>query len=287
MDHVSTIGTSCLNCGAALDGPYCSHCGQRDVPPTPHVHELLHDALEEFLHFDGKIVQTIRTLITRPGALTCDIVAGRRARYIAPLRLYLTCSLLYFVIAAASPTRNASITFTSSRGGVTTRVQRASDLSEEDRRRLLDGVSKAPTLLQPLIHRLLEDPAGLQRDVFAAWPKALFVLVPAFAVIVALFYRRRHFIEHMYFALHLHAFAFLAMTASAVVAFAHVRPLAIAVGVGVLLWIPIYVHLAFRRVYGGTHFVTALKETGVGLLYAVASVPALLVAALWAASHPH
>ena len=93
---MATVGTTCLNCGAALDGPFCARCGQKAVHPKPTLHELLHDALEEFLHFDGKIVQTLRTLVTRPGQLTVDVVSGRRARYIAPLRLYLTVSVLFF-----------------------------------------------------------------------------------------------------------------------------------------------------------------------------------------------
>ncbi|HMD35600.1 MAG TPA: DUF3667 domain-containing protein, partial [Vicinamibacterales bacterium] len=109
---MATVGTTCLNCGAALDGPFCARCGQKAVHPKPTLHELLHDALEEFLHFDGKIVQTLRTLVTRPGQLTVDVVSGRRARYIAPLRLYLTVSVLFFVVAALSPPRGIQVTVT-------------------------------------------------------------------------------------------------------------------------------------------------------------------------------
>ena len=31
----------------------------------------------------------------------------------------------------------------------------------------------------------------------------------------------------------------------------------------------------------------ALKETGVSVLYALASIPAVLIAAIWVGSHPH
>jgi hypothetical protein len=292
VDHaVATIAPTCLNCGAALDGPYCAQCGQKAVPPKPAVHELLHDALEEFLHFDGKIVQTLRTLIARPGQLTVDVVAGRRARYIAPLRLYLTISVLYFLVAAASPTRNNIQIRTAPPGasGISTSFGAGRAMTDDEKQQLLEAADAGavPRVLVPLVKRVVEDPVGLQRDVFAAWPKALFVLLPVFAVIVALFYHRRHFVEHLYFALHIHAFAFLAMMASPLAALTHVRWLAISVGVGVLIWIPTYVHLAFKRVYGETHLVTMLKETGVGFLYSIASIPAIFAAALWVASHPH
>src|SRR3954467_4515773 len=120
--HAAPIGSPCLNCDAVLQGPFCAHCGQKAVHPKPSLRELLHDALEEFLHFDGKIVQTLRTLVTRPGQLTADVIAGRRVRPTAPPPLYLTVRLLFFVVAAASPPRNDNLVTISSptRGGIST-----------------------------------------------------------------------------------------------------------------------------------------------------------------------
>ena len=93
----------CLNCGSPLSGQFCAACGQRDVPPYPSVRELAIDAISEFSGWDGRLSQTLRTLIRRPGALTREFLEGRRARYISPLRVYLTASLVYFVVAAAAP----------------------------------------------------------------------------------------------------------------------------------------------------------------------------------------
>jgi hypothetical protein len=290
VDHqVATISTMCLNCGAALDGPFCSHCGQRAVAPKPTLHELLHDALEEFLHFDGKVVQTLRTLVTRPGQLTVDIIAGRRARYIAPLRLYLTVSVLFFVVAALSPSGGLKVRRVEpGSSGISVGLKTGGEMTAEEKRQLLEAAdTQGPRFLRPLVHRVIEDPVGLTNGVFAAWPKAMFVLLPVFALIVALFYRRRHFVEHMYFALHIHAFAFLAMTVTVAIGLAHIAWLSVALGGAVLVGIPVYVHLAFKRVYGDTHILTIVKETGVGFLYTLAAIPAIFIAALWAASHPH
>jgi uncharacterized protein DUF3667 len=41
---------------------------------------------------------TLRLLLFRPGALTAEYFLGRRARYLAPLRLYLTSTLLFFFL---------------------------------------------------------------------------------------------------------------------------------------------------------------------------------------------
>src|SRR3954469_10832549 len=88
----------CLNCDAALSGPFCSMCSQRAVPPHPTARELAGDAFAEFSGWDGKFAGTIRTLIAKPGELTRQWLAGRRVRFIAPLRLYLTASLVYFLV---------------------------------------------------------------------------------------------------------------------------------------------------------------------------------------------
>ena len=165
--------TTCLNCGSPLSGPFCSKCGQRASPPHPALHDLLHDALHELVHWDGKIVETVRCLVTRPGALTCHVLEGRRARYISPVRLYLTCSLIYFLLAAAAPGQGASFGLSVKRPGVNASVKTraATGQTEEDRRQILAAIPAAPRLLQPLMRRSVEDPQGLQRDAFGAWPK--------------------------------------------------------------------------------------------------------------------
>src|SRR3954471_8943573 len=93
----------CLNCGAPLAGPFCSECGQRDIPPYPSTRELAVDAISEFSGWDGRLASTIRALVTKPGMLTLEFLEGRRVRYISPLRLYLTASVIYFLLAAGAP----------------------------------------------------------------------------------------------------------------------------------------------------------------------------------------
>lgn len=95
--------SACLNCGAPLDGRFCPECGQRDIPPYPSVRELATDAFAEFSGWDGRLAATLRGLVEHPGLLTREFLEGRRARYISPVRLYLTASVVYFVLAASAP----------------------------------------------------------------------------------------------------------------------------------------------------------------------------------------
>src|SRR5688500_4698078 len=94
----------CLNCGAALDGKFCADCGQRDIPPYPTVRELAHDAVADFSGWDGRLAATLRALVQLPGFLTRERPAGRRARYVAPVRVQLTAGVLY--LRSPAPARN-------------------------------------------------------------------------------------------------------------------------------------------------------------------------------------
>ena len=84
----------CLNCGAELRGRYCHECGQAEQDQRLPLKALAHVVVHEVAHVDHKILHTLRLLVCRPGALTEDFLAGRRARHVRPLRLYLVMSFL-------------------------------------------------------------------------------------------------------------------------------------------------------------------------------------------------
>lgn len=296
----------CLNCGASLSGPFCAECGQRDIPPYPSVRELAVDAVSEFSGWDGRLASTLRALIERPGMLTHEFLEGRRARYISPLRLYLTASLIYFLVAAAAPdlrigaASRGTTSIAGIRVGVTipakgaaqSRPERVAEaasgalgeqrpMTAAERDAALKDIAKAPPVLQPFFRRVVEDPRGFKRGLIETMPKMLFALLPLFAGIVAIFYRGRKYPEHLYFAIHLHAFVFLALAMTELLKFTRVPALAAAASVVAMIWIPVYATLAFRRVYGGSLGRTIVKELGIGAIYAIVSGIALVIMLYW------
>lgn len=90
----------CRNCGAALGGQYCAACGQRSRVRLISLWELIKEATGNLTDLDSRIWRTLRPLFFRPGLLTREYLAGRRARYIPPFRLYLILSLVFFVLAS-------------------------------------------------------------------------------------------------------------------------------------------------------------------------------------------
>src|SRR3982751_6241204 len=88
--------THCENCDAPLAGRYCAQCGQAAIDYRRSFRHVIIDVLDSFLNWDSKFFATIAWLIVRPWYLTNEFLAGRRVRYLHPLRLYLLASILFF-----------------------------------------------------------------------------------------------------------------------------------------------------------------------------------------------
>jgi len=88
----------CANCGSALDGEYCSACGQRHEPRLHTVAHFAAEAFESISHADSRLWKTLWYLLSRPGFLTREFFEGRRVRYLPPFRLYLVISVVFFLV---------------------------------------------------------------------------------------------------------------------------------------------------------------------------------------------
>lgn len=252
----------CKNCGIEGTGDYCAQCGQKyHIHIDPTFHDLVHDTIHEFLHLDGKIFQTIFTLFRYPGKLTREFLDGRRLRYINPIRLYLTMSLLYFILSAVSYGLGDIVSkeFTEPPPDVNkmieeqfAKVEDKEDSSEaqkeihkETLKKIKEETKKAAKAIEDAtkengdstngvtmnletgtfidqkfkewtpvfnkgIKRLNEDPSEYKRIYSASIAKALFLLMPIFALILSLLYWRhkRRYPQYLYFSIHYHAALF-------------------------------------------------------------------------------
>jgi hypothetical protein len=93
--------THCENCGAPLAGEFCSQCGQHAIDYRRSIFRVVLDAADSFLNWDTKFLHSMNQLLIHPWQLTNDFNAGRRARYVHPLRLYLIASIVFFLLARA------------------------------------------------------------------------------------------------------------------------------------------------------------------------------------------
>ena len=68
----------------------------------PTVGHFIAEFAEQTFALQGQLWRTLYSLLLEPGALTLEYVAGRRQRYVRPLRLYLAMSILFFAVLGLS-----------------------------------------------------------------------------------------------------------------------------------------------------------------------------------------
>lgn len=269
VSHVPA-GAACSNCGAALTGPYCSSCGQKTPQSDLTVREFLHEATAELTQLDGKVPRTLKALLLQPGRLTLDFLAGRRARWLPPLRLYLICSVAYFLSDAIVE----RITHRSERAiseAMITNPDGSTTLTPEGRREI-EQSNFGRIFGSEKIDLVVANNAQFNRAVDSAYPKALFLLVPIFALFTRIAWRRRlpRYPAHLYLALHLHAAWFAALALSIIVtAFFASDTILIVMGAVGLAYIVGYGVVTLRRVFEDSWVKTIAKATVLAAAYAL------------------
>lgn len=260
----------CLNCGAELTGPYCSQCGQEDHELRVSLKRLARDFLAEHLGLEAKVPTTLWTLVSRPGLLTKEYLAGRRVRSLLPLRLYLSASVIYFLLLSLpflGQKFNQTLKLTgvdaaaidSARTGAASRSDTSGlTIAVSGRRVASPRAQKIERFVNQRLNRFrtmsTEEAVTFFRSSFVRYmPNAVFLLLPVFTLILYLLYRKtgRFFAEHLIFTLHVHAFAFVVLTLSLF--------LPSALDIVVPTWILVYLYVALRRVYGESRRRTAAK----------------------------
>jgi hypothetical protein len=240
------IETRCLNCEAVLNGDWCGRCGQRHRPVDPSWGEIVHEAADELLHVDGKVARTLRLLITRPGELTAEVLRGRRAPYVSPLRLYLTASLVYFLLGAVLPNADFNV----------------------------ETIDATPDEQVGLTIAAIE-------RILAMVPRAIFALVPVFAFLVKLTHRHLpwKYPAFLFFALHTHAAFFTIMTLTVPLQMFASDIWISAAQLAVCLGMVAYLGVALRRVGGGTLMQTFGRAVAITSIHAVVFIATLV--GLW------
>jgi len=90
---------ACQNCGAPLLGPHCYACGQPVNGLVRHFSSIIGDFLDSVLNIDARVFRTLWPLLAKPGYLSREYFAGRRVRYVSPVRLFVFLSIVTFFVA--------------------------------------------------------------------------------------------------------------------------------------------------------------------------------------------
>lgn len=177
-----------------------------------------------------------------------------------------------------------SMVFFAREGAYHSNVPDAAVKDLEDRIAHETGTAKNPkavwfkTTIRRTVEGLAKDPAALNGALTAWIPRALFFLLPAFALLLAVFYwrqrRKFYFVDHLVFSLSFHTFAFALLLAAA--GLAQILSGAV-IAVIVALALSVYLLIAMKRFYGQNWFWTSTKWFTIEFFYATSFIfPALI-----------
>src|SRR6266404_1297231 len=184
----------CENCGAAVAQRYCGACGQRREPPVHSLWHFTQVATEDLTHADSRLWRTLAALLFKPGYLTAQFLAGRRASYLPPVRLYLVLSVLFFIWVSAAQTNLQVVQFDAKPAAGATRVSTpfspalpGESAQQRSERLCHDAVYQGPwqQQLAPLVsracRRVVEDSGRSLRESFLHnLPRAMFLFLLPF-----------------------------------------------------------------------------------------------------------
>jgi len=262
----------CLNCGAKLLGPHCSLCGQKHEPHPPTVGHLLGETFESITHADSRLWRTLGALLARPGRLTQEWLAGRRADYLPPIRLYLVLSVVFFLMVALGAGRPGVMDDEVRLNGECAQLQYNGPYP----------ATVAPKLREACLKVQREGFGSFQGAFFRNLPKAMFVLLPLVAAFMLLLYWRpqRLYVEHLLHLVHNQSAIYAAFIVEGALAFVLPDAFAGPLSIALIVYVVWYCYRSMRVYYGQSGLKTLGKYTVIAFNYLMLALVLLLFTGL-------
>lgn len=310
----------CANCGSERPDSFCGHCGQNDRDYQRALPPLLGDLLRETFEIDSRLYRTIPKLLFHPGELAVEFSRNRRASYVSPIRLYLFVSILFFFLLSL----NADLDGASRVGpdemarevesvAAVDTAQMQEILGEERRQKITEILARPDTSIARLIVLelakdleesprqreaaevyllgqmidVLYEPGTAIDQLMGNLPIAMFIMLPVYALLLKLFYYRKHrfYVENLVFATHLHTFAFLIFTVGMLLpdqtGYEWLDGVVDTLSGLFMIALAVYHFLALKRYFEDGNLVTLVKFCFLMLVYLSILMPTAFIAVLF------
>lgn len=255
----------CPSCGAMAMTRYCGQCGERSIGHHDFsIRHYLGEWFEGVSHLDSRILRTLWELVRRPGNPSVNHFAGRRIRYVTPVRLFILLSVVYFFSSSLYPNPAFTTPLDIQLHGndfyphfAERAVARAQQRTGWDYATLASHYDARTTVLSKTV---------------------VFVLIPVFALLfwMLLLRKRRFLAEHLVVATHFWSFALLLIGVFIPLLLVSLSALAPALGVPsatltadavptviLQLSFALYLFLMLRRVYAVSYWYAGLVAAAI------------------------
>nr|WP_241262894.1 DUF3667 domain-containing protein [Parahaliea mediterranea] len=239
-----------------MRGEYCYRCGQREGRRDLVFSEAVGEAVGDLFNWDSRFWRTLLPLLFRPGFLTAEFIAGRRARYVPPFRIYLIISFVLFLVLSLNASSEFEIAVdddgapqarepaTGAADPATQSLDLGLDPNDPGTPAWLTSLGKR---LETNAGRVSEDPRLFLDELLEHLPQTMFVMLPLFALLLLFCYALSpfHYIQHLVFGLHYHSFVYLLYLLVGAL-----EQFGLHASTPAMLALLAYLPLALRRAYG-------------------------------------
>ncbi|WP_430816610.1 DUF3667 domain-containing protein [Carboxylicivirga sp. RSCT41] len=309
---------TCKNCDHQFNGKFCSNCGQSVKELERPIRFMIADFMGTIITFDTRLVKTLVTILFKPGFLTVDYLAGKRARYMPPFRFYLFISFVMFLLMSFITNKSIKDNYDSTKEDINDvkgnakalvdSVQNGTDTiyvatreaiqAELDSAAIdstdVDDIDSFISSIEDVVDDVEDDDSKYGKTAkmiqqypelyinklyqFTSWSLFLFMPIFAFLLWISFYRTKKLYIGHLIFALNIHSFIF---TITAIV-----------IGVNLIFknhstaWIgylyflvPIYQVIGARRIYKRKWINAFFKMTLIWMMYGFVWLVGLIIIA--------
>ncbi|HJR06308.1 MAG TPA: DUF3667 domain-containing protein [Pyrinomonadaceae bacterium] len=186
----------CPNCNEQLLGQYCHRCGEQRFERTrlSFKHFAVHSVQELIDIEHSKVWSTFYALVFRPGFLTNEYLAGRKSRYLTPLKVCLIVfALSLFLYSIYKPVA----------------VYDLGTMIESDDTGTWDKLINDLAEYKQMPRDVLIGSVNEKWQAYVSWSQLTNVLFFALLLQILYLFSKRYFAEHLIFSLHFLSFTFL------------------------------------------------------------------------------
>ena len=288
----------CPNCNSENNetDKYCSTCGQKNSTLKHSLSFYISEILGSMFNLDSAFFRTFKYLIFYPGKLSRRYLEGERIKFLSPVRIYLISSVLYFFVFGISANNAGELVDRSFQKIDTTGI--SVNLGVNDIPINVDSVAYYLSMNRAQLDSFLvargtppnwfsrlyakqifrfanQGAGGFFKQVQKNYSISLFLLMPLFALLLLLIYRKKElYIGHLVFSIHFHSLIFLLLFITGVLSF-FISPLvylALLALAFVLMFIWLKNFYGYKGVRGFLRFLVTISLYGFVLFAAFASI---------------
>jgi Protein of unknown function (DUF3667) len=297
----------CANCHHTFKevNNYCPSCGQENHTHKLPIKHFAMELVESFTHFDTKVYTTFKEMVLKPGVVAKNYNSNKRARYVPPIRIYVFMSFIFFflitVLYSHKVEDNSQKLQAAFRKdfdlknmgthyiniGKSTKINKDLFIKLVSEEKITN--SKIDSLLisnnintnwfnTRVLHTIIKLYKGETTiaEIYSKLVKyisyALLIFMPFFAMVLKVFYRKKHqyYSEFLVFSIYFHTFLFAVLGLCMIInryifsnnyLFAFFAMAAI-----------VYMGLSLKKVYEDSVLKTILKTSLISVIYCISLV---------------